>query len=405
MRMSRRDGPHPLAAHLAALWASHSQCVLAAGRLPEVDSLWHADLAPQVAALADTMPELAPGAFTQAVSAALLTRLEAVHRGLRAYQRHPYERVMPEVTVAARAGNARLLDYGGSGPPVVFVPSLVNPAWVLDLDEQTSMLRWLSTQNLRILLVYWGEPGETERHFDLDAYAASHLPALLAGVAAPVTLAGYCLGGTLALATACLMPMRVRALALLATPWDFSGYSPSARAGLGQLWQSWAPTTAALGAMPMDALQLAFAALDPTLMAKKFARFAGMDPDSAAARRFVALEDWANSGPPLAAGAARQAFERLFLANEPGTDGWRIDGTLIAPQTLRIPTLCVHAHADRLVPTAASAPLAARLAQNTTLPVAAGHVGMIVGGSARRRLWQPLAAWLTSHDATVRAPG
>ncbi len=60
--------------------------------------------------------------------------------------------------VIASAGRAVLRDYGGSGRPAIFVPSLINPPDVLDLAEANSMLRWLSQHDLRPLLVDCGEP-------------------------------------------------------------------------------------------------------------------------------------------------------------------------------------------------------------------------------------------------------
>src|SRR5688500_19027914 len=37
--------------------------------------------------------------------------------------------------VAAQIGGAALRDHGGSGAPVVLVPSLINPPTILDLDD------------------------------------------------------------------------------------------------------------------------------------------------------------------------------------------------------------------------------------------------------------------------------
>ena len=41
--------------------------------------------------------------------------------------------------IAAQVGPAVLRDHGGSGPPAVLVPSLINPPDVLDLDEDVSL--------------------------------------------------------------------------------------------------------------------------------------------------------------------------------------------------------------------------------------------------------------------------
>ena len=68
--------------------------------------------------------------------------------------------------------------------------------------DTPALMRWLARQGLRPLLVDWGEPGPAEASFNLDAYVTGPLHELVASLGTPVTLAGYCLGGTLAWAVA-----------------------------------------------------------------------------------------------------------------------------------------------------------------------------------------------------------
>ncbi|MFN7634110.1 MAG: alpha/beta fold hydrolase, partial [Acetobacteraceae bacterium] len=139
----------------------------------------------------------------------------------------------PPPPTAWAEGGTRILDYGGEGPAVLFVPSLVNRAEVLDLMPDASLLRWLAGNGAHPLLLDWGWPGEAERSFTLTDYVAGRLERALAALPGPVVLVGYCMGGLLALAAALRHPGRIRALGLLATPWDFhagEGARPRARA-------------------------------------------------------------------------------------------------------------------------------------------------------------------------------
>jgi polyhydroxyalkanoate synthase len=98
----------------------------------EATSLARGDVAPQHRPRG---PHPLP-AFLQTVTEAVggdRARIAAVLAGVRAYQRHPYRRALAPPPAAARMGSVRLLDYGGEGRPVVFVPSLINPPSVLDL--------------------------------------------------------------------------------------------------------------------------------------------------------------------------------------------------------------------------------------------------------------------------------
>src|SRR5262249_13639989 len=125
-------------------------------------------------------------------------------------------------------GSTRLLDYGTRAPDgrsVLVIPSLINRAYILDLSPEKSLLRFLASQGLRPLLIDWGRPDAPERGFTLTDYIAGRLEAAAAAaveiVGGPLGVVGYCMGGLLALALAQRCPRVVKALALLATPWDF----------------------------------------------------------------------------------------------------------------------------------------------------------------------------------------
>lgn len=327
-------------------------------------------------------------------------RIDRFLAAIRRYQQHPCQRSLPAPPAVAQAGEARLLAYGGPAghraPAVVFAPSLINPSWVLDLTAERSLLRWLATQGVRPYLIDWGAPSAEERGFDLNAYVTRRLIPLIEALGEPVTLVGYCLGGTLATAASVLSPA-VERLALLAAPWVFSAYEEQQRQGLSAFTAQSEPLAQSLGVFPIEALQATFWALDPALMEQKFARFAAMDDASPEAIAFVALEDWANTGAPLSLPAARQLVESFFSNDTPGTGLWTINGTAIDPARLAIPALVVSARTDRIVPLESSAPLAERLPLATAMVADAGHVGMIVSRRAPSLVWEPLARWLVAQ--------
>ncbi|WP_232478705.1 alpha/beta fold hydrolase [Roseomonas rosulenta] len=338
----------------------------------------------------------APDALARAVVARLLRADRALIAGMAGYRRHPFTREAPDPPAIWAEGGSRLLDYGGEGPAVLFVPSLVNRAYVLDLVPERSLMRWLPGQGFRTLLLDWGWPGEAERNFTLTDYVAGRLERALAAAPGPVVLAGYCMGGLLAVAAALRRPDRVRALALLATPWDFhAGPDGPRRArtaaalvpGLDALME---PT----GALPVDAIQSLFAMLDPFGVAQKFRAFARLDPGSERARLFVALEDWLNDGIPLPAPVARQCLAGWYGRNEPGRLGWRIAGQVVDPAAWTGPAFVAIPERDRIVPPASAAAAAARLPVANTHIAAGGHIGMVAGAGAEAALWQPLSAWL-----------
>lgn len=294
--------------------------------------------------------------------------------------------------VVARAGRAVLRDYGanggGSGPPVVFVPSLINPPLILDMPYRRSLLRWLSRQGVRPLLVDWGTPSPQDRAQDVAQHIEEMLIPLLRSIGEPATLVGYCLGGTMAMAAAAAVP--VRGLALIATPWRFSGFGAEAIERIESLWEGAHETCDTLGFVPMEVLQSGFWQLDPARTVAKYERFGRLDPASAAAKSFVAMEDWANAGAPLTYAAGRQVFDDLFSADLPGRGRWQVAGTIADPAALPCPAIEFVSLTDRIVPAASAAGLADRR------ELRLGHVGMVVGSSAKDALWRPLADWLAA---------
>ena len=315
--------------------------------------------------------------------------------GIAAYRRHPWRRDLPDPPSIWQEGGSALLDYGSEADPaVLFVPSLVNRAYVLDIAPDRSMMRWLAQQGVRPLLLDWGWPGPLERTFSLTDYAAGRLERALLAVGRPVVLAGYCMGGLLTLAAALRRPDLVRALALLATPWDFHAVDADQAKRLGKALPAFEPLLAAAGALPVDILQALFAVPDPGSIAAKYRAFGHMDQASPAALMFVALEDWLNDGVPLAASVVRETLAGWYGGNSTAAGAWRIAGSPVDPRALAMPAFVAAPGRDRIVPPESAVPLADLIPGAVLHRPPAGHIGMAAGPRAQAALWEPLLGWL-----------
>ena len=328
-------------------------------------------------------------------------RLERMASGVLRYRAHPYRRTLPEPPTLWREGTTRLLDYGpAGGRPVLVVPSLVNRAYVLDLAQDRSFLRWLAAaRGIRPLLVDWDAPGPAERDFDLTDYVAGRLDRALTAACGvvgggPLPVIGYCMGGTLTAALGQRRAADITGLVFLATPWDFhAGADAAARAHARQSAQvlSWVRRW---GELPVDVLQTLFLAFDPLTAARKFQRFADLDPQTEGARAFVALEDWLNDGVPLTARVAVECLSGWYGANTPPQGAWRIAGAVVDPAATRRPSLHLIPSRDRIVPPASARALAQAMTDARVLQPPLGHIGMMVGSGARNAAWEPIADWL-----------
>lgn len=326
-------------------------------------------------------------------------RLENVLASVERYLETPYARPAEQASCVLRHGSARLLDYGkpkrGKGLPVLVVPSLVNRYYILDLMPGNSLAEYLRHKGFRVFILDWGAPGQKEEPFDCAAYVTGPLKQALKYInqqhSAPV-LAGYCMGGVLTMALARLWPERVRALALLATPWEFTGDAapPALPPLLQTLFAGWLSSDTPL---PPEALMAAFGLADPFQFEEKYLRFAGMRQGTEPFHRFLAVENWVNDGVPLARPVAQECFMQWGQENLLALGEWRVDGKRITPKKIKLPCFAAIPHADRVVPPASALPLARALDDCTLVRPRAGHVGMIVGSKAKEELWEPLVEW------------
>lgn len=405
----RRAGPRPLPLHLSIAgmtWlGSQSALPLWKSGWPG----WNPAGANGLGQLAAEAAKENPENLAAAVEQEVRRRWGLLTQGIEAYRTHPYRRALPAPPAIWREGTTCLLDYApaaGDAPVVLVVPSLINRAYVLDLMAERSLMRFLATAGFRPLLLDWDAPGEAERRFNLTDYIAGRLGRAIDAAcdlgSGKVALIGYCMGGLLALPPALTHADKVSGLVCLATPWDFHAERPHQARLIGAALPALEPMLRQLGELPVDVIQALFAGLDPLLVVRKFVKFAGLDPASASAQQFVALEDWLNDGVALAAEVARECLGGWYGENSPAAGRWQIAGKPVDPAEIRVPSLIVIPHADRIVPPPSALGLVAQMPAATVLRPHSGHIGMVIGGGAVDQLYKPLAAWL---DALPRTAG
>lgn len=115
--------------------------------------------------------------------------------------------------------------------PLLFFPPFINKYYILDLDQQKSMVKWLVDQGYTVFMVSWVNPDETHSDITFDDYVFKGVLASLDAVQSiteqsSINAVGYCVGGTLlAMAQAYLTAIgdkRINSLSLFTTLLDFS---------------------------------------------------------------------------------------------------------------------------------------------------------------------------------------
>ncbi|MBN8531243.1 MAG: alpha/beta fold hydrolase [Alphaproteobacteria bacterium] len=300
----------------------------------------------------------------------------------------------PSKVVWERHG-ARLLDFGGpqEGVAVFFVPSLINRHYILDLAPSQSLVAFLRDAGMRVFVLDWGEPQKDTLACDTAAYVTRILAPACESVGRPLILAGYCMGGLLAMAGAQLLPSQVRGLALLATPWSFAPEIGGYAALPEHAWRDVGEWISRQPRFPATLLNSWFQSIDPLRQWRKLRRLALTPIDSPERERFARLERWVWDGVDLATPVALE-----WLSDWPRRDAlarglWQIGGRAVTPAALDVPVLAAIPSEDTIVPAASATALLPLLRDPTVLRPPAGHVGMVVGHKARASLWEPLAQW------------
>lgn len=408
----RAQAPRPLALHLALANMTWTNSRAGLTNFRNSSMPWRAEVSREAEALRADLGDLPEEDFAAAVDRAHARRNVDLIAAITAYRRHPYRRDVEDPAPVWQRGTTLLRDFGPLRKPpgpkkrkpakpmhtIFAVPSLVNRAYILDLNAEASLLRYLARKGHHPLLLDWQAPGAGEAGFSVSDYITDRLePALevaadMAG--GPVVVLGYCMGGLLTLALATRRPDLVKGLVLLATPWDFHSADLAHARAAPAVFEAQLPAYETLGQMPVDALQGMFAALDPMLAVRKFLRFGTLDPASPQAAGFVALEDWVNDGVALTAPVARECLIDWYRDNLPAQGKWTVAGTPVVPEEFDRPSLLFVPSNDRIVPPGSAAALADALPDATLEQPPAGHIGMVTGSRARATVWKPLTKWL-----------
>ncbi|OUR76162.1 hypothetical protein A9Q83_15225 [Alphaproteobacteria bacterium 46_93_T64] len=401
-----RAGPRPLGLHLSLSTLSFGSSLGALSLAKNGTLAWLPELQEEAEKIQAQLGQFEVAELALALGDEGQRLLSQMMSGIKKYQTHPYLRNMPTPPTVWSKGSMSLFDYGGAlsetAPVVFLVPSLINRSYILDLMPGRSFVAALADAGIRPLLVDWGTPGPDEKEYGLDNYLLDVLSPALDFAAesfpkAPLHLAGYCMGGTLATALAQFKQDKIASLITIAAPWDFhEGLGQSARAIISNP-VTWETILQTYGELPVDVIQSLFANLDPNLCLNKFSLFDQMVQTEKRAETFVALEDWLNDGIPLVKNVAYSCFIEWYGENRPALCKWLVRGEVINPEYITIPSMIVVPRSDRIVPPGSARALAQKIPNASLVTPPSGHIGMVVGSSASKGLWANMLQWVSSQ--------
>ena len=292
------------------------------------------------------------------------------------------------------------------GIPVLISYALVNRPYMVDLQEDRSLVRNLLRLGMDVYLIDWGYPDRADRWLTLDDYINGYLNNCVDVVrhrhgGAPINLLGICQGGAFSLCYTALHQHKVKNLITMVTPVDFH-----VKEGLPNLWAGcYAGTKGmdidamvdAFGNIPGELMNLGFLMLKPfQLGVGKYLEMIDILDNEEKLRNFLRMEKWIFDSPDQAGEAYRQFMKDFYQGNKLIKGEVKIGGQPVDLRTITIPVLNVYAEEDHLVPPTSSMALQRYIGSTdyTLRSFPVGHIGMYVSGKVQRDLPPLIAGWL-----------
>ncbi len=305
-----------------------------------------------------------------------------------------------------REGTAQLYRYRPVVDEIYRLPLLIvsppsNKGYIFDLAPGQSMVEYLLGRGYDVFNLDWAPPRRDEAHLAITDYVNRFIPDSLAKIAeitgeTEVTLAGYCMGGTLATIHASLYPdSGVRNLMLFATPVDFTHM---------HLFQKWADkrhfdideVVDHLGIIPPELMLGAFDLARPAnRTAGKMTLWTNMWNDEFV-QSYRMFDRWAAETLPVPGEYFREQIKLLMWENALTVGTLEIAGRKALLAHIAVPILNIVAKHDHIVSHEATQPLKDLTSTPDYEEIISkgGHVSLVAGPAALRRLWPLIDEWL-----------
>ena len=304
-----------------------------------------------------------------------------------------------------RDGKTVLYRFVGPKAPSARVPilvsyALVNRPYMIDLQDNRSLVKGLLERGQDVYVLDWGYPDRSDRYLDLEDYvqrfiggAIDHLREAH-GVGA-INLLGICQGGVLSLCYSALNPDKVRNLITMVTPVDFQ--TPD------NMLSNWTRSmdvdlfVDTMGNVPADLMNWSYLMLKPfRLNLQKYVGMVDILDDAKAMEDFLRMEKWIFDSPDQAGEAFRQFIKQFYQGNGFVNGDAKIGEDTIDLGFVDMPVLNIYAEQDHLVPPMASKAMEGLIGTQdyTELSFRGGHIGIYVSSRAQKEVPDTIHEWL-----------
>jgi polyhydroxyalkanoate synthase len=293
--------------------------------------------------------------------------------------------------------------------PILFVYSLINRYYILDFLPGRSLIEFMVAQGFDVYAVDWGTPGPVEQRMTWDDLFTRFLKkavrwALRLSGAPDLTMYGYCMGGTMALAYASLYPEGIRNFVAQATPVDFHE---------GGIFRTWTKPERfnvdalvdAYGNVPIELMESGFSMMAPVQRMTKWLEVFRRIDDQDFVTTFLAMEHWASDNVPFPGEVYRQYIKDCYQQNNFCNGRMVVGGRKVDLKNIKGGVLNIIAENDSIAPPKSSEVLNDLVGSTDkeTLRFPVGHIGLSTSSKGPKQIWPKIAGWIAARSESLPA--
>ena len=308
-----------------------------------------------------------------------------------------------------RDGKVVLYRFRGEKAPSAKVPllivyALVNRPYMVDLQDDRSIVKSLLAAGEDVYIIDWGYADPSDRYVTLDDYVNGWIRRCVDVVAkrhrlSKINLLGICQGGAFSLCFAALHPEKVANLVTMVTPVDF--HTPDNMLSQRTQEMDVDLLVDTLGNVPGELMNWCYLTLKPfRLMHQKYVGLVDILDDKAELENFLRMEKWIFDSPDQAGECFRQFIKDFYQGNKLVRGGLEIGGRKVDPRRITMPVLNIYAEQDHLVPPDSSKAMRRIVGTKdyTEIAFKGGHIGIYVSGRSQREVPPAIHSWLAQRS-------
>ena len=285
--------------------------------------------------------------------------------------------------------------------PVLIAMATTNRGYILDLVPGQSFIEFLLKRGFDVYMLDWTAPKPEEKSLRMEDYVLDFIPESIRRVQQDsgekdVSVIGYCFGGVLSLLYGSIFndgPMKN--LICFTTPIDFremklfSNFADRRYFDVDRLIDS-------TGNMPPELILQSFDMLRPAARVVGQIQLWDNIWNDEFVKSYRMFDRWATDTLPLAGEYFRAITKDLMWDNKLYNDTMTVGGRPAKLADIKVPILHAVAEHDHIVPYDAAKHLITKIgsADKEEVMLKGGHVSLVAGANAIKRLWPKLDSWL-----------